>query len=444
MPRDPAVMSRQLYHALRARDAKVGAPSAPAPLSAAQASATVLDSAESVPPEFSDDALAVEFTGGGPKAKGTKTEPPAAEREARRATALKWSDLADKEPPARRWAIKGWLGMGHSTLAVGVAGIGKTLLAQQVASALALGQYFIDDVPGALKVLMWCCEDDHDELWRRQLAIAKWLGAGFDAFAENLIIQPRHGLENTLVATEFGRLMFTTLIEELREQAGDYRAEVVILDNAAQLYGGNENDKHHVTLFMNALAGALPGRAILLLAHPARALGSEFSGSSAWENVARTRLYLGAKLPGEKLDPADDEPAEDVRFLARRKANYSSRDWRRFLYKDGVLVPDAAEAAGSAGGMVGYLRDQQAERIVLESLEKLRSMGIDATESTSSPNYLPKLITNYGFHEGRSRQEIASAMRRLRVDRRLERAVVGEYANRTKKYGLRPSVEVHK
>jgi phage/plasmid primase-like uncharacterized protein/RecA-family ATPase len=349
---------------------------------------------------------------------------------------IDWHDLAGKEPPARRWAIKGWLGFGHTTLLVGSGGIGKTLLAQQAGSALALGSSFIDEVPGPQKALMWACEDDHDELWRRQVSIARWLAAPLGAFAENFVIVPRHGLENALVATEYGRPMFTPRIEELREQAGDYRADVVILDNAAQLYGGGENDRHAVTIFLNALSGALPGKAVLLLAHPARAAGSEFSGSSAWENVARTRLYLGAHLPDQKPG-ADEEPADGVRYLARRKANYSSRDWRRFSFRDGVLIPDAVEALGGAGGIVGHLREQAAERIVLEGLKRLQGMGIEAAESSASPQYLPRLLVDYKLAEGRSRKELAEAMRRLRISGQIVSVEIGKYANRSPKYGLR-------
>jgi hypothetical protein len=87
---------------------------------------------------------------------------------------------------------------------------------------------------------------------------------------------------------------------------------------------------------MNALSGALPGMAILMLGHPSRGLNSEFSGSSAWENVARTRLYLGASLPDQKQE---EEPTPDTRYLSRRKSNYSSKDWRRCSFKDGVLMP---------------------------------------------------------------------------------------------------------
>ncbi len=365
----------------------------------------------------------------------SEQELPAQPEKAAARLPLDWPRLAALEPPERQWAIKGWLGFGHITLLAGNGSIGKTLLAQQAASSLALGQPFIDDVPGPLKVLMWCCEDDHDELWRRQVAIARWLDARLDAFAENLVIVPRHGLENALVTSEYGRPMFTGLIEELRQQAGDVGAQVVMLDNVAQLYGGSENDRHSVTVFLNGLAGALPGRAILLLSHPARAAGSEFSGSSAWENTARTRLYLGDRLPDQKPEQGD-EPADDVRYLSRRKANYSNRDWRRFTFNEGVLVPDAVEAAAASGGIVGHLRDQAAERIVLEGLKRLQGMGIHAMEATNSANYLPRLLIDYKLSEGRSKPELAAAMRRLRTGGQIDQGIVGKYSNRSPKYGL--------
>lgn len=359
---------------------------------------------------------------------------PAANEPSPRRAPLDWPTLATQEPPARRWAQKGWFGFGHTTLLVGAGGIGKTLLSQQLGSCLALGNQFIDETPGPLKVLMWACEDDHDELWRRQLAISKWLDAGLDAFTENLVIVPRHGLENALVSTEFGKLQFSPLLEELREQAADLGAEVVILDNVAQLYGGNENDRHAVTAFLNALAGALPGRALLLLAHPARSANSEFSGSSAWENTARTRLYLGATLPGEKPDP-DAEPQDNVRYLARRKSNYSQRDWRRMTYSDGVLIPDQAEAM--QGGVVAAIKANNAIRTVLNGLERLTAMGVVASDGKRSAQYLPKLMVEYKIHDGATQPELAAAMRSMMLDGKLVRAELGQRANRTRVHGLK-------
>lgn len=346
---------------------------------------------------------------------------------------IDWPALSGKEPPLRRWAQKGWIGFGHTTLLVGAGGIGKTLLAQQIGSCLALGRPYIEDAPEPLKVLMWACEDDHDELWRRQVAIAQWLQVGLEAFSPNLVIVPRHGLENALVSTEFGKLMFTPLLDELRQQALDIGAQVVMLDNVAQLYGGNENDRHSVTMFLNTLDGILASLAILLLAHPSRAAGSEMSGSGAWENVARTRLFLGAKLPGEK--ESEEPEAEHVRYLARRKANYSSKDWRKLNYANGVLVPEPPEITG---GIVSAIRTENAERILLAGFTRLVDMGLQPSSGHTGPRYLPRLLLEYKLDQGASKKDLASALRAMMVSGIFTETKVGHRGdNRNPIYGLK-------
>ena len=365
--------------------------------------------------------------------EATKEKPIAVPQEVLQALPLDWPRLSPRTPPERRWAIPHWFGYGHTTLLVGSGGIGKTLIAQQIASALALGKEFIEPT-SPTRVLMWACEDDHDELWRRQTYIAQHLRVGLEAFEENFILVPRHGQDNALCAmSEFGRRpMLTPLIQTLTEQANDTHCDVVILDNVAQLYGAGENDRFAVTWFLNHLSGALGTKAILLLAHPSRTAGSEFSGSSAWENVARSRWYLGSSLPKEKPDP-DHEVNEDDRYLCRRKANYSSKDWRKLTYSAGVLVPESLE---SVGGIVAHLREQATEKIVLEAIQKLASMGIYANEGTRSPQYLPNLIAQFKLGNGQTKPDLASAMRKLLTDGKLTKAIVGKNANRTPKEGL--------
>lgn len=345
---------------------------------------------------------------------------------------LDWPALADKTPPERKWAINGWIGYGHTTLLVGAGGIGKTLIAQQIGSALALGKPFIEAIPEPQKVLMWACEDDHDELWRRQIAIARHMRCGLEEFAGQFTLVARHGQDNAMCVANFGNPALTPLIQTLSEQANDYQSDVVILDNVAQLYGAGENDRHAVTWFLNNLSGALGSRAVLLLAHPSRAQGSEFSGSGAWENVARTRLYLGAHLPDHKPGP-DDEQDQDDRYLARRKSNYSTKDWRKLHYDSGVLVPEEVQATG---GLIGHLREQHAEKIVLEAIQKFVSMGIVTKEGSKSPQYLPKLIMEYKLGNGQSRPEIAQALRKLLMDGKITRAIIGKNENRTPKESL--------
>jgi hypothetical protein len=376
---------------------------------------------------------------------GTDSEPPPYEFPPEAAAApavlsaevrppLDWSDLSGREPPDRRWAVAGWLGFGHTTLLVGSGGIGKTLMAQQLASCLAVNRAFIDEVRGPLKVLMWCCEDDADELWRRQIAISRWLDVGLGDFSENLHIVPRHGLENALAVQEYGKLAFTMRLEELRQQAFDLKADVVMLDNAAQVYGANANDNHQVTAFLNHVSGALPGLALMLLAHPARSMGSEFSGAAAWENVARTRLYLGDRLPDDPKPTAEDAPATSVRILARRKGNYAPKDIRRFNYENGVLVPEGIE---SGGGIVGHLRKARVVSTLLAAARRLDGMGIRVTDGSTSPNYLPRQILAYSLGEGATKRELAQALSEAMLDGKITRQVVGKYPNRAPMEGLK-------
>ena len=353
----------------------------------------------------------------------------------KQAQALDWPTLAPLSPPERKWAIKGWLGFGHVTLMVGPGGIGKTLLAQQMASCLALGRQFIEAIERPHKCLMWACEDDHDELWRRQVSLSRWCKAGLEEFHEGLTIIPRHGLENTIVSAEFGKPLFSPLLIELQEQANDLHADVVILDNVGQLYGGSENDRHSVTVFLNALAGALAGKAIMLLAHPSRSMGSEFSGSSAWENVARTRLYFGATLPGAKPDPnGDSEPTDNVRYLSRRKANYSPKDWRRMTYADGALTPDNPEIL--EGGIITQIRSGNAQKTVLAGIQRLATLGLHASEGTRAQNFLPKLLTEYKLDDGIPSRELTAAMRSLLLEERIKRAPITKDKSRHPVMGL--------
>lgn len=344
------------------------------------------------------------------------------------ASPLNWPALEQLQPPNRVWATEAWFGFGHVTLMVGQGGIGKTLCAQQWGSALALGRDFIDKTPRPLKVLMWACEDDHDELWRRQVAIAQWMQSPLSAFIDFKLV-PRHGRENTIMVMDFGRPVFTQVRDELKEDAEGY--EVVILDNAAQVYGAGENDRSCVTRFLNGLAGALSGKAVMLLAHPSRAQGSEYSGSGAWEAVARTRLYLGRKLPDQ--DDNGDEN-ETTRYLARRKANYSARDYRRFEFNNGVLVQDVTEGAG---GLIGSIRSKKASETVLEGLRALNDKGIRVTDGKTSPQYLPRVLVDYKLNDGITLRDLGDAMRAALMAGQIVRGVIGKYENRTPMFGLK-------
>jgi hypothetical protein len=281
---------------------------------------------------------------------------------------------------------------------------------------------------------MWLCEESRDEVWRQQVAINAHFTLSMESLS-NLSIVPRYGLDNTLLAVLHGNPVFTGLLEQLNQQVNDLKADVLVLDNLAQVFGGNENDRHQATYFVNAVAGLVKGRpfAPVFVGHTARAFGSEFSGSAAWENAVRMRWYLGPTLPDQK-PAAEDEPIDtDVVYLARRKANYTAKDWQKLKFENGVLIPESTSGDAKADDM---FRNDAADTVVLGALQKLAAAGILATDGVTSPDYLPKQIIAKGFANRHTKRDLTQAMNRLMGAGRLKRDIVGKYPNRSPRFGL--------
>jgi RecA-family ATPase len=349
---------------------------------------------------------------------------------------MDWTKLEQDRPPERTWKIDHWLTTGPTLLA-GAGGIGKTLIAQTIATALVIGQNFVDEIAEPYRVLFWACEDEHDELWRRQVAICDYFGISLASLKDKLIIEPRLGCDNTLYSMVFGRPAWTPLKDELRDQVNDYKADTVFLDNIAQTYGANENDRHHVTTFVNGIIGVGgPTFSPILMGHPSRGVGSEFSGSSAWENAVRMRWYMGAHLPDQ--EPKEGEEADldpNIRYLAKRKTNYSVKDYRKLVWSDGVFKPEKQENGFSE--RYNYpLRKEGAIGCVLFALRKFNEQGMRVTEGKNSPDYLPKVMRTAKLAQDYTQKELAEAMVGLRLDGRIKQTKVGTYPNRSPMSGL--------
>jgi AAA domain len=344
---------------------------------------------------------------------------------------LNWQELEGREPPEREWIVPHWIPAGHTTLLAGRGGIGKTLLAQHIGTALAVKHEFMEPVEQR-RVLMWAGEDDESELWRRQIRISSHMRQPLSALSERFYLHSYAGADITLAAPVFGQLQPTPLMGELRTQVQDYRAELVIVDNAARVYGGNENDRHSATTFLAWLQGACAPAAILLLSHPAKAEGSEYSGSTAWEGAVRARLYLSDRQPDAK-DDDEDAPADDsVRYLSRRKANYSALDIRRFNLVDGVLIADTIEPERARVNVSGEF----AKDIVRRAITKLADKKLYGSLSTASPEYLPKMAKQYDLLDRMSPKQFANAMRMMILAGEINKAEIGKYSNRNPKFGL--------
>jgi len=225
------------------------------------------------------------------------------------------------EPPAREWLVPNWLPKGTVTALYGDGGVGKTLLAQQLANCIATGADFMGLAVPKGRALGVFCEDDKDELWRRQHAIERAAGISLRAQVSDLFLWPRVGHDNVLVNFDMtGLAKAGAFLEKLRAHVATMRPHLLILDTAADLFGGNENNRTQVNQFVKHVLGGFVvdfGCTVLLLAHPSMsglASGSGAGGSTAWNNAVRSRWYLSRPETG----------LQDQRVLTRKKANYAA------------------------------------------------------------------------------------------------------------------------
>lgn len=222
------------------------------------------------------------------------------------------------QPPRRDWMVENAVLRGNVCLVAGDGGMGKSLVMQQLCTCAALGRPWLGLSCQPGRALFFSCEDDKDELWRRQYDICRSMGVSLGDVGEaGLEIAPRVGYENTLsrLDRKDWRMVVTDLFTRLAEKCQDLGISYVVIDTATQTFGGNQNDEQQVVQFCNQLRrlAVAIGGCVIITKHPSvagRALGTGESGSVSWNNSVRSRLYL-------------HRDKEDRTILKMMKNNYS-------------------------------------------------------------------------------------------------------------------------
>ncbi|HWL69430.1 MAG TPA: AAA family ATPase [Geminicoccus sp.] len=275
-----------------------------------------------------------------PESDGQSRTGPSASLARQLSTPCVWTTA----PPPRAWIVPDWVPRGVVTGLYGDGAVGKSLAAMQLLSAVALSEswFGLEVAPG--RALGVFCEDDEAELQRRQWSINRAWGIAACRL-ENLRYLPRLGQENALITFDGSDVGTpTTFTAELDELCGEFRPDLLVLDTIADLFPANENDRSKVRQFVQTILGGLARRhgcAVLALGHPSVSgmnSGSGQSGSTAWNNTFRSRIYL-SRLEGEEADP-------NGRLLSRKKANYAARDAEiRLQWHEGAFrVAPASES----------------------------------------------------------------------------------------------------
>ena len=330
------------------------------------------------------------------------------------------SAFSQIEPRPRAWHVHGLVPAREITLMSGDGGTGKSLLALQLAVATAAGIDWIGHYPEHGRVLFVSAEDDIDELHRRLANIAH-LQAVDIAALDNLEFIPLAGRDAVLAAptTRDGPLKETPLFTAIRSEVERRRPALLILDTLADLFAGNEIVRHHARQFVGMLRGlAIDFDAtILLLSHPSQsgmASGAGTSGSTAWNNSVRSRLYLERPRGSE-----DDDEDTDLRILSTKKANYGRAGGEIVLrWKDGVFVLNGAMRAETLEFNAAD------ERAFLTCLEEFNRSGRDVSANRGR-TFAPSLFAASQAAQGLSKARLEAAMNRLFSSNRIHNRIDG-------------------
>ncbi len=314
--------------------------------------------------------------------------------------------------PPRGWALEGWIPARQATYLTGAGSSGKSLLGQQLGTCVALGLPLLGIETRRAKSIYLTCEDDVDELHRRQKAICEAVNVDLRELSGRFHLVSLAGAIGNELATfdALGRMGTTAAWASLRATVEETGAGFIVLDNVAHLFAGNENIRNQVAAFcglLNSLA-ADNGAAVLFIGHPNKA-GDNFSGSTAWENQVRSRLFLDRPRDGdgEVTDP-------DARILTRAKANYArngegvSFRWHRWAF---VREEDLQEAdrARIAGELAAVTEDAAFVRCLAKAIEEKRA----TSASRSASNYAPRVFAAMPSARGVKLKGFEAALQRL-------------------------------
>ena len=316
------------------------------------------------------------------------------------------ASLKEKPIPPRQWLVHGLVPQKTVTLFSGDGGTGKSLLALQLAVDVAAQTAWIGKTVNTGRVIFLSAEDDNDELHRRLDDILTAEGRAYDDLS-GLTLRSLAGEDALLAVDTQLALMQTALFEELDKRAAEEAPVLIVIDTLADVYPANENDRAKVRQFVGILRGLAIKRkcAVLLLGHPSLTglnSGTGTSGSTAWNNSVRSRLYLS------RISDNGFEPDADARVLSTKKANYGRTGGEINLkWEAGVFVAEAQPT-----GLDALAAAAKGERVFLKLLDEYAAQG-RRVNASGGKTYAPKEFAEHPESEGVTKRAFKAAMNRL-------------------------------
>jgi putative DNA primase/helicase len=332
--------------------------------------------------------------------------------------AVNLADDLGREDTPQRWVWAGYVPAGHVTLLAGHGGAGKSWLALLLAVCVAMGVPFLGQQVERMRVIFYSAEDAASLVLKRLRVMCRLLGVRHDDLAEWLTVIDATAADALFAETWLDgtrRGTATPTYHELAELVRRDGSVLLIVDNGADVFDGDEINRRQVRAFMRKLAALVhdTSGAVMLLAHVdklsargGKLAGSEsYSGSTAWHNAARSRLFLVELEPGslelrhEKCNVGARRPALRLQWPA-----------------DGLIEVE------NGGGMVAVIEERNDTKALLQLVHEFTERGERVSTATSGRGAAPAAFAKEsGFPKGLKPADVFDLLRRAERQKFIER-----------------------
>jgi RecA-family ATPase len=324
-------------------------------------------------------------------------------------TPAQWPDEA---PPPVDWLAHHRIPRGDVTTLHGDGGAGKTDIALQLAANCGRGaQDWLGHEIANGSVVVISAEEPEREVRRRI-----WLHAQRDGYEAGSLAGLRFWFPDDTAGAVLaipnhrsGIMDPTPLFHSIEAAIGEVGPVLVVVDNVAATFAGNQNDRVMVRSYVNLwrrIARGPGNPAVLLLDHPSLSgltNGTGRGGNMDWRNSVRSALYLF---------PPDDRAEKDrgIRILETAKSNYGPSGGTtqlRLQWAEGGLAREHMPSS-----LHRLAKDAECEDVFLRLLDERNAQGRHVGEKKSSA-YAPAIFAELEGNSGFTSQAFAGAMERL-------------------------------
>ena len=303
-------------------------------------------------------------------------------------------DVHTRPSPAPVFVWDDYLPRGQVALLGAHGGTGKSTIALMLGVCAPLGRPLFGVSTQPCKVLFVSLEDGEHIVRHRLAHICRAWGIDPQDLHDRLIVVDGTEHPELFSAESRGAGDRTPTYFELRQLVQAEGIGLVIVDNASDAFGGDEIQRRQVRAFMRALAEVARATdcAVLLLAHVDKTTsrnkkaegGEGYSGSTAWHNSARSRLFLTRGDDG-------------LLTLEHQKANLGRRRDPVTLQWPENGLPGLVEAGAGFAGFAGFPGQQgraDDERAVslLKLIAEFEGRGQYCSPATTSRNHVHALL----------------------------------------------------